>query len=42
VYQRGPRKQEVKDEATGKERYVGLVPHEWRHTAASLAIAAGA
>jgi integrase len=30
------------DAGPGKKRYVGLVPHELRHTAASLAIASGA
>ena len=33
---------EMVDAGPGKTRYVGLVPHELRHTAASLAIASGA
>ena len=33
---------EFVDLGAGKQRYEGLVPHELRHTAASLAIASGA
>ena len=32
----------VEDDESGRKQYVGLVPHELRHTAASLAIASGA